>query len=89
MIMGPDETGLPPGTEFLYTTFPQLQDELFSLDVLVQNEVSASRDSVRSRRASDTFTFGRRTKQEVRTMQKVGSCPFLWFNSWIRFLCSF
>ena len=71
MIMPPDETGLPPGVGYQYTTFPQLQDELFTLDDLPEELQPGSNHQSRKRRVSDTFTFGRRTKQEVRSMQRV------------------
>ena len=71
MIMAPDDVGLPPGVGYQYTTFPQLQDELFVLDDPPEHFQTDKDHKSRQRRVSDTFTFGRRTKQEVRSMQKV------------------
>ena len=69
MIMPPDETDLPPGVGgFTYTTFPTLQDELFTLG---QPELPVQRNDTQKKKRSDSFVFGRRTKQEVRNMQKV------------------
>nr|XP_018671970.1 C-myc promoter-binding protein isoform X3 [Ciona intestinalis] len=80
MIMPPDEKGLPPGVGYQYTTFPDLTDELF---ILNDEDAGMNNDgSTRSRRKSETFTFGHRTKQELRTMQKLSKFhsgdPQLW-----------
>ena len=70
MIIAPDETGLPPGEGYQYTLFPRLQDELFALEEPPDYREERHRQP-RPRRVSDTFAFGRRTKQEVRAMQKA------------------
>uniref|UniRef100_H2ZEF0 C-myc promoter-binding protein n=1 Tax=Ciona savignyi TaxID=51511 RepID=H2ZEF0_CIOSA len=79
MIMPPDEKGLPPGVGYQYTLFPELQDELFDLG---EEDLLINESSTRGRRKSDTFTFGHRTKQELRTMQKLSKFhsgdPQLW-----------
>jgi len=73
MIMPPDEVGLPAGVGYQYTTFPELQDELFSL---AEGEADQEQRNDRPRRKSDTFMFGSRTKQEIRTVQKVSVVSF-------------
>ncbi|XP_076803794.1 C-myc promoter-binding protein-like isoform X7 [Clavelina lepadiformis] len=88
MIMPPDETGLPPGVGYQYTTFPELQDELFVLDEPESDQDQRNGSLVRKRRKSDTFTFGRRTKQEVRTLNKISKLHSGDSRLWARLLLS-
>lgn len=86
-VMPPDEKGLPTDEGYQYTTFPELQDELFALDNEKDKE-SIESESLKGglldkpRRRSATFAIGRRTKQEIKVTQKqaklYSSNPQMW-----------
>ncbi|XP_039272461.2 C-myc promoter-binding protein-like [Styela clava] len=86
-VMPPDEKGLPIDVGYQYTTFPELQEELFVLDNDKDKE-SIESGSLKGgtlekqRRRSGTFVIGRRTKQEIKVTQKqaklYSSNPQMW-----------